>query len=130
MADPRMVGDRQHLLTDQYELQSFGQCVEPAQEEREQLLAALVLIDAPDIERKALRDPVLLPEPLRLRALRNVRADAHHDSRHVVVVRDRLYEPLFLRAVVHQRANATKNARRQRKADRLVALGGGYEDRA
>ena len=67
-------------------------------------------------------DSVLLAEPLGLRLERNLGTDADHHARHVVIVRDRLDEPFLFRAVVHQRAHAAEDARRQREADRFVPL--------
>ena len=98
-------------------------------EKLEQLLAALVLVDAADVDRKSSVDAVLLPEPIRLRVVRHLRPDADDDPGHVVIARDRLNHRLLFGRVVHQRAHASKERLKQPKADRRIALGGRHEDR-
>ena len=98
-------------------------------EKLEQLLTALVLVNAADVDRKSSLDAVLLPESIRLRVVRNFRPDAHDDPGHVVIARDRLNHRLLFGRVVHQRPHASKERLKQPKADRRIALGGRHEDR-
>ena len=66
-----------------------GALAQVALEELEQLLAALVLVDAADVDGERAADVVLLPEARRLRVLRHLRSDADDDRRHVAGCRRR-----------------------------------------
>ena len=57
--------NRQQRLADQHERQSAVDVVQIPLEKLEQLLAALVLVDAADVDREPFVDAVLLPKPIR-----------------------------------------------------------------
>ena len=112
------------------ERQLAGRILQIALEELEQLVAALVLVDAADIHGKRAANLVLLAEPRRLRVVRHVRSDADDDAGDLLVAGDGVnHRPLFGR-VVHHRADAAEQRLEDRQADRGVALGGRHEDRA
>ena len=68
--DARMLRHRQQRVADQDERQLAGRILQIALKELEELLAALVLVDAADIHGKRPADLVLLAEPRRLRVVR------------------------------------------------------------
>ena len=130
MPDARVFRDRQHLLANQHELQVFRQPGQRVQEEREQLVAPFVLIDATDIQGKRAGDCVFLPEAFCLRPQRNLRPNPDHDARNLVVSRDRLDQALLFLAVVHQCPDAAEDAPRHPKSNGLIALGRRHENGA
>ena len=69
MADAWMLRDGQNRVADEHQRQSSLAFAQVGQEIVEELLAALVLVDAADIDREGSADVELLPESLRLRRL-------------------------------------------------------------
>ncbi len=76
MSDARMLRDVEQRVADQDERQPPGRFLQVRVEELEQLLAALVLVDAADVDGERTADVELLPETRRLRIGRHFRADA------------------------------------------------------
>ena len=88
------------------------------------------LIDAADVNRKAAANVVFLPEPARLRVLRDVRAGAHDDARNLCVRGHGLNQRSFLGGVIENRAGPSKDAAKNLRANRLIAFGPGHQNRA
>src|SRR5439155_25747841 len=86
-------------------------------EEAKELLAALVLVASPDVNRKRSADVELLAETGSLRILRHVRPDPDDNPRHIVIAGGRLdHRALFVR-VVHHRTDAAENRVEHRQTD-------------
>ena len=129
MPDARVVGDGENRGPHQHQRQVAPQGARVALEVGEQLLAALVFVDAADVDDKGRRDAVLLAEPFRVRAGRHLGADAHDDVGHGVVAGDGLDHRALLEGVVHEAAHAAEDRAEDRQAHRPVALGGRHEER-
>ena len=97
--------------------------------EVEQLGAALVLVDAADVDRRPAVDPGALAEALGAGIGRHLRPDADDDARHVVASGHRLQQRPLLRRVVHAGAHAAQDRLEDLQPEHLVALGRGHEDR-
>ena len=123
MADPRVVGHRQDGLADEHELKPARHRARVALEVLEQLLAALVLVDAAHVDRKRAGDAELLPEPLGLGTRGNVRADADDDAGQIAGTGDVLDHGALFERVEHQRAHAPEDRRKDRQPDGRVPLG-------
>ena len=114
--------------TDQHQVHAIDQRRAVVFEELEQLEAALVLVDAANVDRESVAHLELLAEAAAVRPFGNLGANADHDARHRLVVRDALDQRLFLERVVHQRANAAEHRRENGQAQRPVALGGRHQN--
>ena len=97
-------------------------------EVREQFLAALVLVDSPDVHRKGPLQPELLPESPGLRPLRNLRSHADHDAR-TLTAAHMLEQRTLLERVVHHRAGAAEHRLEHLQPDGRIALRGRHEHR-
>ena len=98
-------------------------------EEIEQLDAALVLVDAPDVDREAIAQVELLPEAAAVRAFGDLRADADDHAWHRLVLGHALDQRALLVRVVHEGAHAAEHRRIDAEAQRAVALRGRHQDR-
>ena len=117
------------LRPDEHQIEAVRVHHGVALEVREQLRAALVLVDAADVDRERPRDVELLPEPPRLRAFRNLRADADDDAR-TAAAAHALDERPFLERVVHERPRAAKHRRRRSTGPTAgIAFGRRHEHR-
>ena len=125
----RVVGDRQDGVAAQHELERTLPGPGVARVEREQLVAALVLVDPPHVDRERTPDPELLAEPLRLDARRHFRTAARHDRRHPRIAGRRMHEVALLGRQVDQAANARQQRCEQRDPDGRLAFGGRHEHR-
>ena len=122
--DPRMLRHGQDRVADEHERQRARRLTHVGLEVVEELPAALVLVDPPDIHGKRPVDLERLSEPRRLRTRRHVRPDTDHDRWHALVPRERLDHLAFFWRVVHQRAHTPEDRREDREANRGVTLGG------
>ena len=98
-------------------------------EELEQLDAALVLVDAADVDREAIAHVELLAEAPAVRSFRNLRADADDHAGHRLVVRHALNQRALFEGVVHERAHAAEDRRIDAEPERAVAFRGRHQDR-
>jgi len=80
VANALVLGDRQQRVPDQDQRELAGRILQVALEELEQLVAALVLIDAADVDRERSADVVFLAEAGALRIVGHLRSDADDDS--------------------------------------------------
>ena len=119
-----MLRHGQDRVADEHERQRARRLAHVGLEVVEELPAALVLVDPPDIHGKRPVDLERLPEPRRLRTRRHVRPDTDHDRWHALVPRERLDHLAFFGRVVHQRAHTPEDRREDREANRGVTLGG------
>ncbi len=108
MADLRMCRCRQLRLPDEDQRQGAARTIQIPLKELEQLLAPLVLVNPPDVDRKSGANAVFLPKSIGLGIRRDMRADADHHFRDVAIAGDRLnHHPLFGR-VVHDSPGAAE----------------------
>ena len=114
---------------DQHQVHAVDERRAVVLEEFEQLGAALVLVDAADVDREAIAHVELLPEAPGVRALGNLRADADHHAGHRLVVRHALDQRALFERVVHERADAAEHRRIDAEAERAVALRRRHQDR-
>ena len=99
-----------------------------ALEEVEQLLAALVLIDAAHVQDQAAPDPRAAAKPPRAAPRGDLGADPDDHPRDVVIRRHTLNDGALLRRVVHERPDAAEDGSEDRESEGRVALGGGDEN--
>src|SRR6478609_8124569 len=129
MVNPRMLRDRHDCAADQNEIETTRKSGCVAKKEIEELLAALVLVDAADIDGKRPSQVVLPAKSFRIRSRRDVRTDADDHTRNLFVACGGLdHRPLFVR-VVHHRAYATKGRAKDAKADRWIAFCSRHQQR-
>jgi hypothetical protein len=101
-----MIRDPQQVVAYQHERELPRGVSNVRLEEIEQLGAALVRVDAADVDGKRPANVELVPKPSWLGARRHVGSDPDDDRRHAPIVGKRLdHRPLFGR-VVHERTNA------------------------
>jgi len=129
VADPRVRRHRDHRAADEHERQAPRKRRRVPGEVLEELLAALVLVDAAHVDRKRLADPELPAESLRVGALRHLGSDAHHHRRHVAVGGDGVDHGALFERVVHDRADAAEHGAEQAHAHGRIPLGRRDEDR-
>ena len=130
VANAGMIGHRQQGVADEEERELARWIAEIALKKFEQLRAALVLVDASDVDGKRVPDVVLLAEPVSPRVLGHLRPDAHDHARHLLIAGYGLDHRPFLIRVVHQGANAAEDRLKHREPDRRIAFGRRHEDGA
>ena len=113
---------------DEHQIQAVRIHHRVALEEREELFAALVLVDAPDVNRERPLDVELLPEPPRLRAIRNLRSDADDDAR-ALPPTDALDSARSSNELYMSARTPRKTGAKIAEPDRRIALGRRDEDR-
>src|SRR5262245_16626831 len=118
-----MVRNRDHVRAHEHEVQSLWVATRIALEEREELAAAFVDVDASDVHRERPPDAEFLAEARRFRPGWNLGADAD-DHPWKRAAADAFNQRPFLERVVHDGPHAAKHRRENREADRRVALRG------
>ena len=106
--DPGVLRDLHDRRANQDKIQASRKRRRVAQKKVEQLLAALVFVDASDIDGEWLPDVVLAAKSFGIGSRRDLGTDTHHDRRHLLVVRGGLNHRAFFMRVVHDRAHTSE----------------------